>query len=183
MKRVLPSTIRRPHRLPPRPDCPVYVSSRSSCSFVPRVSLSSCSTRRRDRNDEKRNSPRAESSSSRTRLSSRRILLLFCFEPGRWPGLLSSRLSARGVLSSSSRFVSSRLYCSRVRDQNPGAGILQRGNRRRVRWYPSAKYNFPTRTSRVRLSPCAISANLVAAMNWKTRYVPRVDFQFAGFKA
>jgi len=52
MKRVLPSTIRRPHRLPPQLDCSVFVSSRSSFSFVPRVSR--CS--RHSQNEEKRNS-------------------------------------------------------------------------------------------------------------------------------
>lgn len=75
MKRVLPSTIRRPHRLPPQLDCSVFVLSWPSSSFVPRVSR--CS--RHSRNEEKRNSQSKFLTSAR----SCRILLLFCFEPRR----------------------------------------------------------------------------------------------------
>lgn len=108
MKRVLPSTIRRPHRLPPlpQPDCSIFVPSWLSRSFVhSSFSLLSCS-----RNEEKRNS---RSKSSRTL-----TLVGYYFYSVSSLSLLSGQRSFSSILSSSSRFVSSRLYRSRVRDQN-----------------------------------------------------------------
>lgn len=108
MKRVLPSTIRRPHRLPSRPDCSVFVSSWQSFSFVPRVSRCSVTAG----TERKGILPEQVLANAHPC----RILLLFCFEPRRCPSRGPCPCSS--ILSSSSRFVSSRLYRSAVRDQN-----------------------------------------------------------------
>lgn len=114
--------------------------------------LSRCS--RHSRNEEKRNSQSESSAGAR----SCRILLLFCFEPRR----CLDDVPVRASLSSTSRFVSSRLYRPLVRDQN---------------WSESPRYLRPTVSFRgvqfpdkneLYTSPCTISTKLVIAMNWKT---------------
>lgn len=131
MKRVLPSTIRRPHRLPPRPDCPVLVSSRSSFSFVPRVSR--CS--RHSRNEEKRNSRSKSLASARSCW----ILLLFCFEPRRCLDDVPVRASFHLRVVLYHRDCIARVYVIRIGPNLHGTF---------VRRYPSMEYNFnSTRTS------------------------------------
>jgi len=175
MKRALPSTI--PRRLPPRPDCPVYVPPRSSGSFVSLESLRSSRHSSFCGQNRKKESRGADSSA---RPSSDITFIPFRVPARRSSlGLVSGRVSLERarILSSSSRFVSSRLYCRRVRDQNPG--LILRGTYE-CTTVSFREVQFPDKNKPC-TSPCAISANLVAAMNWKTRYVPRVDFQFAPY--
>lgn len=119
MKRVLPSTIRRPHRLPLQPDCSVFVSSRSSFSFVPRVFPLLSSQPEQGEKEFTERVPRA-----RSLLSDITFILFRALS-------LSGRCPCSSILSSTSRFVSSRLYRLRVRDQNRSESP------RYLRQYPS----------------------------------------------
>lgn len=131
MKRVLPSTIRRPHRLPPQSDCSVFVSSRSSFSFVPRVFPLLSSQPEQGEKEVHRASPRARSLSCR-------ILLLFCFKPRRCLDDVPVRASfhLRVVLYHCDCIV--RVYVIRIGPNLHGTSVQR---------YPSMEYNFPTRTS------------------------------------
>lgn len=110
MKRVLPSTIRRPHRLPPSASSStrlfylrLVMAVALLCSFEFPVALVAAGTKRKGI---LRISPRGRSPLS--------DITFILFRASSLPG----RRSFSSILSSSSRFVSSRLYRSRVRDQN-----------------------------------------------------------------
>lgn len=110
MKRVLPSTIRRPHRLPPPgPIVPSSFRHARRSPFIPRDSPRRCSRRSRERREKE-----FSLSERRRVLAGRSSLSDITFILFRASSLPRTTLFPRScVLSSSSRFVSSRLYHSR----------------------------------------------------------------------
>lgn len=144
MKRVLPSTIRRPHRLPPRPDCSVsiFVTAVVSPLFLEFLAARVAAETKK----EKRNS-QSESSSSRMRrspLSGYYFYSVSSLVAARTmsPPPLCSRASFHLRVVLYHRDCIARVYVIRIGPNLHGT---------HVRWYPFVEYNFPTRTSRVPL--------------------------------